>query len=65
MGDTFDYLVYVVIVKRRNDNFERSYVSFGEFEIEFIEACSRKNFISLSRIVILRIKVDNVKKTCW
>ena len=44
----------------------RSYTSFGEdySEIEFTEACSGNFFISLIRIFILRIKVDDVKKTC-
>ena len=67
MGDTYEYLVYVVNVGRRNDKFGRSYVSFGDVcsEIEFIEACFGKLLISLSRIVILRIEVEDVKKTCW
>ena len=62
MGDTFEYLVYVVNVKRWNDKSGRSYVSFGDVcsEIEFAEACSSKLVISLSRIVILRIKVEGV-----
>ena len=57
MEDTFDYLVYAVNVKRRKDKSRRSYVSFGNvcFEIEFIEACSGKVVISLSRVDILRI----------
>ena len=57
MGDTSEYLVYVFNVRRRNDKSGRSYVSFGDvcFEIEFIEACSNKLVISLSRVVILRI----------
>ena len=67
MGDTFQYLVYVVNVERRNDKSERSYVSFGDvyFEIEFTVACFGKLVISLSRVVIQRIKVEDVKKTCW
>ena len=62
MGDTSEYLVYVVNVGWRNDNFESSYVIFGDvyYEIEFKEACSGKLVISLSRIVILRIKVEDV-----
>ena len=49
MGDTFEYVAYAVNVKSR-----RSYVSFGEFfsKIDFIEACSSKLVISLSRIII-------------
>ena len=67
MGYTFEYLVYLVNVRQRNDKYKRSYVSFGDVysEIEFIEACSGKLVISLSRIVILRIKVEDMKKTCW
>ena len=30
MGDTFEYLVYVVNVEWRNINSRRSYVSFGD-----------------------------------
>ena len=42
-------------------------VSFSDncFEIEFTEACSSKLVISLSRIDILRIKVEDMNKTCW
>ena len=67
MGDTYEYLVYVVNIRWRNDNSGRSYVIFGDVfsEIEFIEACFDKLVISLSKIVILRIKVEDVKKTCW
>ena len=62
MGDTYEYLVYVVNVRWRNVMSGRSYVSFGDvyFEIEFTEACSGKPFLSLSRIVILRIEVEDV-----
>ena len=67
MRDTSKYLVNATNVKRRNDKSGTIYVSFGNvyFEIEFIEACSSKLVISLSRVVILRIKVEDVKKTCW
>ena len=66
MGDTFEYLTYAINVKRRNDKSRRSYVSFGDvyFEIVFTEACSGKLVISLSRVDILRIKVEDMKKTC-
>ena len=65
MGDNFEYIIYTVNVKQRNLKSGRSYVSFGDvyFEIEFIEACSSKLFISLSRVVIMRIEVKDVKKT--
>ena len=67
MGDTFEYLVYAVNIRWRKDKSRRSYVIFGDvyFEIEFIEACSSKLVISLSRVDILRIKVKDIKKTCW
>ena len=32
---------------------------------DFTEACSGKLFISLRRVVILRIEVEDVKKTYW
>ena len=67
MGYNFEYLVHEFNVKRRNDKSRRSYVSFGDVysKIEFIEACSGKHVISLRKIVILRIKVEDIKKTCW
>ena len=67
MGDTFEYLVYAVNIKRRNHKSRRSYVIFGNVcsEIEFIEACASKLVISLSRVVILRIKVEDMKKNYW
>ena len=67
MGDTSKYLVYAVDIGWRNDKSGRSYVSSGDVysEIEFIEVCSGKLVISLSRIVILRIEVEDVEKTCW
>lgn len=67
MGDTSKYLVYVVNVGWRNINSGRSYVSFGDdcSEIEFIEPYSGKHVISLSRIIIMRIEVEDVKKTFW
>ena len=66
MGDTFRYLVYVVNVKRRNDKYRKFYVSFGDVysQIEFIEACSGKLVISLSRVDVLRIEVKNIKTIC-
>ena len=67
MGDTYKYQEYVVNVRRKNNKSRRSYASFGDvcFEIEFIEACSHNFFIFLSRVVIMRIKVEDMKKTCW
>ena len=63
----YEYLVYAVNIKRRNEKSRRSYVSFGDVcsEIEFTEACFGKLVISLSRVDILRIKVEDIKKTCW
>ena len=62
MGDNFEYLVYVVNVSRRKDKSRRSYVSFGDvcFEIEFTKACPSKLVISLSRVIILRSKDEDV-----
>ena len=56
MGGTFVYLVYQVNIGWRNVKSGRSYASFGKdcSEVEFIEACSSKLVISLSRIDILR-----------
>ena len=64
MRDSYEYLVYVVNVKRRNDKSRGSYISFGDVfsEIEFTEACPGKLVISLIKIVILRIKVKDMKK---
>ena len=66
MGDTFEYLVYEVKIKIRKDKSIRSYVSFGDVysEIEFTEACYDKLFISLSKVDILRIEVEDTEKTC-
>ena len=66
MGDTLEYIAYVVNVRRRNDKSGRSYVSFGDvcFEIEFTEACLSKLVIYLSRVDILRIEVEDLEKTC-
>ena len=63
MGDTSKYLAYVVNVGRRKDKSRRSYVSFGDvyYEIEFTEAYFGKLVISLSRVDILRIKVEDMK----
>ena len=59
MGDTLEYLVYEVNIGRRNDKSRRSYVTIGDVcsRIEFIEVCSGKLVLSLSRIVIMRIEV--------
>ena len=67
MRDISNYLVYVINIKSRKDKSRRSYVSFGNVcsEIDFTEACSSKLVISLSRVDILRIKVEDMKKTCW
>ena len=66
MGDTSEYLVYAVNVGSRKDKSRRSYVSFGDVysEIDFIEVCSGKLVISLSKIDILRIEVEDLEKTC-
>ena len=66
MGDTFEYLVYAVNVKRRKDESRRSYVSFGDVfsKIEFIEACFGKLFISLTGFYILKIEVEDTNKKC-
>ena len=65
MGDIFEYLVYVVNIKRRKDKSRRSYVSFGDVysKIEFTEACSSKIVISLRRFDILRLEVEDMEKT--
>ena len=67
MRDTSNYIAYVVNIGRRKDKYRRSYEIFGDIcsKIEFIEACFGKLVISLSRVVILRIKVEEMKKTCW
>ena len=67
MGDTFEYLIYVVNIEIRNDKSRIIYVSFGDayFEIEFSKACCSKLVISPRRIVILKIEVADVKNTCW
>ena len=58
--------MYLVNVGRRKDKPRRYYVSFGDvyFEIEFIEACSSKFFVSLRKFNILRIEVKDMEKTC-
>ena len=45
-----------LILGEKDIKSKRSYASYAEefIEIEFIEACSSKLFISLSRFVILR-----------
>ena len=62
-----EYLVNANNIRSRKDKSRRSYVSFGDVcsEIEFTEACFGKLVISLSRVDILRIKVEDMKKTCW
>ena len=62
MGDTFEYLVYVVNMGRRKDKSRISYVSFDDVypEIEFPKACSSELVISLSRFVILTINIEDV-----
>ena len=66
MGDTAKYLSYSINVKSRKDKSRRSYVCFGDIysKIEFTEACSGKLVISLSRVDILRIEVEDLEKTC-
>ena len=66
MGDTSEYMIYVVNIRRRKDSSRRSYVSFGDVcsEIEFTGACSGKLVISLIRVGILRIEVEDMEKTC-
>ena len=59
MGDTFEYLVYIVNIRRRKDKYKRSYGDVN-FEIEFTKACSGKLVISLSRVDILRIEVEDM-----
>ena len=60
--DTSKYLVYVVKVGWRNDKYGRSYVSFDNIcsEIEFTKACSGKQVISLTKVIILRSKVEDM-----
>ena len=59
MGDTFEYLVYVVNIGWRNDKSRRTYVSFGDVcsEIESIEACSNKLFVGNDW--------NDYKNNCW
>ena len=66
MGDTSEYLAYAINVGSRKDKSRRSYVSFGDVysKIEFTEACSGKLVISLNRVDILRIEVEDMEKTC-
>ena len=61
------YLKYVVNVERRKDNSRRSCVIFGDVcsEIEFTMTCSGKLVRALSRIIIVRIEVEDMKKKCW
>ena len=67
MGDTSKYMAHAVNVRSRKDKSRRSYVSFGDlyFEIEFIEACFGRLVISFRRFDTLRIKVEDMKMTCW
>ena len=66
MEKTLEYLEYAVNIRSRKDNSRRSYVSFGDVcsKTEFREACFGKLVISLSRVDILRIEVEDIKKTC-
>ena len=66
MGYTFEYLEYLVNVRIRKDKSRRSYVGFGDIfsKIEFTKACFSKHAISLSKFDILRIKVEDMEKTC-
>ena len=61
-----EYLVYVVNVRSRKDKSRRSYASFGDVysKIEFTKACSSKLVISLSKFDIMRIKDEDMEKTC-
>ena len=54
MEDTSEYLVYSVNVGRRKDKFRRNHVSFGD-------VCYDKLVISLSKVDILRIEVEDMK----
>ena len=62
LGDMYEYLAYVANIGWRNDNSRKSYVSFGNIcsEIEFLEAYSSKLVISLSKVIILRSKVEDM-----
>ena len=66
MGYTSKYLAYAINFRSRKDKYRRSYVSFGDIysEIEFTESCSGKLVISLNRVDILRIEVEDMEKTC-
>ena len=59
-------MVYVVNIRSRKNKSRRSYVSFGDvyLKIDFTEACSNELIISLSRVDILRIEVEDMEKTC-
>ena len=61
-----EYLACVVNVKSRKDKSRRIYVCFSDvcFEIDFTKECLGKLFVSPSRIDILRIKVEDMEKTC-
>ena len=66
MRDTSEHLSYEVNVRSRKDNSIRSYVRFGDiyFEIEFIDACFDKLVISIRRVDILRMEVEDMEKSC-
>ena len=66
MGDKSKYLAYSFNIGRRKDKFGRRYVSFGDdcSEVDFTKACSGKLVIPLSRVNILRIKVEDLEKKC-
>ena len=65
MGDTSKYLAYTVNIRSRKDKSRRSYVSFGDVcsDIEFTKVSSSKLVIYLSRVDILRIEVEDMRKT--
>ena len=66
MGDTYEYLVYAINIGRINYKAKIIYECFGDVcsKIEFIETCSGKKFISLSKVDILRIEVEDMENTC-
>ena len=63
MRDTSEYFVIAVNIGSRKEKSRISYVSFDDIysTIEFIKACSSKLVISLSRVDILMIKVEDMK----
>ena len=65
MGDNSEYFLFLINVERKKDNSTRSYVTFSDVcsKIEFTQACSGNLVISLSGVVILRIEIEDMKKT--